>query len=346
MTEEHVFTNPRRRTIVSPRSSRRLGWLVIGAIAVAFLAVPAVVRAPGQLVAGCARWIVLAGALELFSILGFVVVFKLVFAPQRSWSESVAAGLRAVGATTIVPAGGLIGPAIGARTAGSEHPSPAASARSAIAFALVTNVPEAVVVVAVGVTLWLGWLAGPSGAALTLLPAGGASVALTAAWLVSRRWTPNQERQVARSSNRCAAPITAAMQTVPGGIREGWQLLAAGNWKLVGAVGYWAFDNAALWAAFRAYGPAPPLSVVMMGYLVGSLATALPLPAGLGAVEGGLIGALVLYGARPAPAAAAVLLYRGVTLLLPVILSAFGWALLAHPERRLLGLRTRSRQHA
>ncbi|MBV9002580.1 MAG: flippase-like domain-containing protein, partial [Solirubrobacterales bacterium] len=77
--------------------------------------------------------------------------------------------------------------------------------------------------------------------------------------------------------------------------------------------------------AFHAYGRIPPLGVVVMGYLVGSLASALPLPAGLGAVDGGLIGALVLYGAAPAPAAAAVLLYRAVSLSLPLALGAIGW---------------------
>ena len=61
-----------------------------------------------------------------------------------------------------------------------------------------------------------------------------------------------------------------------------------------------------------------------MGYLVGSLAGALPLPAGLGAVDGGLIGALVLYGAPAAPAAAAVLLYRGISLSVPAVLGAIG----------------------
>jgi hypothetical protein len=55
-----------------------------------------------------------------------------------------------------------------------------------------------------------------------------------------------------------------------------------------------------------------------MGYLVGSLGSALPLPAGLG-LAGGLIGALVLYGAPAAPAAAAVLLYRGITISLPLL---------------------------
>ena len=63
-----------------------------------------------------------------------------------------------------------------------------------------------------------------------------------------------------------------------------------------------------------------------MGYLVGSLAGALPIPAGLGVLEGGLIGSLVLYGAPAGPAAAAVLLYRGISLSVPVALGALGCA--------------------
>jgi hypothetical protein len=43
-------------------------------------------------------------------------------------------------------------------------------------------------------------------------------------------------------------------------------------------------------------------------------------------VEGGLIGALILYGAPPGPAAGAVLLYRGISLSVPVLLSAGAWA--------------------
>ena len=81
-----------------------------------------------------------------------------------------------------------------------------------------------------------------------------------------------------------------------------------------------------LWAAFHAYGHATAIGVVVMGYLVGSLAGALPIPAGVGVLEGGLIGALVLYGAPAAPAAAAVLLYRGISLSVPVALGALGCA--------------------
>jgi uncharacterized protein (TIRG00374 family) len=92
-----------------------------------------------------------------------------------------------------------------------------------------------------------------------------------------------------------------------------------------------------LWAAFQAFGRPPAISVIVMGYLVGSLAGALPLPGGLGAVDGGLIGALVLYGAPAPGAAAAVLLYRGLSLALPIALGAVGWgchpmSLRAHPH--------------
>jgi uncharacterized membrane protein YbhN (UPF0104 family) len=87
-----------------------------------------------------------------------------------------------------------------------------------------------------------------------------------------------------------------------------------------------------LWAAFRAYGNAPPLGVIVMGYLVGSLAAAAPIPAGLGALEGGLIGALVLYGAPAGPAAGAVLLYRGISLGLAVTVSAIAWAVSRPPR--------------
>ena len=59
--------------------------------------------------------------------------------------------------------------------------------------------------------------------------------------------------------------------------------------------------------------------------LVGD-AGALPLPGGLGALDSGLIGALVLYGSPVAATAAAVLVYRGLSLAFPVVLGVIGCA--------------------
>ncbi len=295
--------------------------MLVGSAAAAFLVVPALAGVPARLVRGCGNWIAAAGALELLSAIGFVVLFKLVFAAPISWRAGTPAALRALGASTILPGGGLIGPTMGAWSTSNEKPSICQLTRSTITFVILINAPVAIALAALGTILWFGLASGPHQAVLTIVPALIAVGLLTATWLVghsSRQPQPPTRRGVL--SRPLAKPATA----IGDGVREARTLISAGDWKLGGALAYYAFDNAVLWAAFHAYGRTPPLSVIMMGYLVGSLAGALPLPAGLGAVDGGLIGALVLYGAPAAPTAAAVLLYRGISLGLPAVLGAVG----------------------
>ncbi|HEX6389363.1 MAG TPA: flippase-like domain-containing protein, partial [Solirubrobacteraceae bacterium] len=88
---------------------------------------------------------------------------------------------------------------------------------------------------------------------------------------------------------------------------------------IAGAIGYWAFDNAVLWATFQAFGADVPLTVVLMGYLIGQLGGLLPLPGGVGGIDGGLIGTLIVYGAPAAATGAAVLLYRVILFWLPLL---------------------------
>ncbi len=72
------------------------------------------------------------------------------------------------------------------------------------------------------------------------------------------------------------------------GNSEAGRVLRRNDWKVIlGALGYWAFDNAVLLACFRAFGDVPPLTVVLMGYLIGQLGGLLPLPGGVGASTGG-----------------------------------------------------------
>ena len=77
------------------------------------------------------------------------------------------------------------------------------------------------------------------------------------------------------------------------GTTEALQILRSGNIRVIaGSLGYWAFDNAVLWATFRAFGLSPPITVVLMGYLIGQLGGLLPIPGGIGGIDGGLIGTL------------------------------------------------------
>jgi uncharacterized membrane protein YbhN (UPF0104 family) len=294
------------------------------AVAAGFLALPALTAHPERLIEGCGKWILIAGVSELLSVLGFVLVFKLVFGGHMSWHRSAPASLRALGTSALLPGGGLIGPGAGAWSAGPEKPSISRLARSTITLVILTEAPGVIVLGALGMLLWLGLASGPHAAVLTLLPAALAPGLVVATWLARRssrrprrRRGPGHGRVL---SHRLARPAAALRE----GVTEAHRLLLGRDWKLIGALAYYGFDNAVLWAAFHAYGRTPPLSIVVMGYLLGSLGSALPLPGGLG-VAGGMIGALVLYGAPAAGAAAAVLLYRGISLAVPLALGAAAW---------------------
>jgi uncharacterized membrane protein YbhN (UPF0104 family) len=303
-------------------------WALWGAalvvfVAAVFLALPALAGVPARLVDGCAGWIATAGVLELLSAVGFAVLFKLVFAAPISWRRSVPAALRALGATTILPGGGLIGPAVGAWSTSEDRPSLSRLSRATITFVILSNAPGAIVLAVVGILLWLGLPDGPHQSTLTILPALLATGLLMGTWLAGR--SSGRRRASSRwrlGYHTLAKPVRA----VSDGISDARALVTAHDWKLIGAVAYYAFDNAVLWAAFHAFGRPPAIGVIVMGYLVGSLAGALPVPGGLGAVDLGLVGALVLYGSPAAPAAAAVLLYRGLSLALPMALGAIGWS--------------------
>jgi uncharacterized membrane protein YbhN (UPF0104 family) len=300
------------------------------------LAAAPLLHIPRAPLAGCAAWIALAGALEALSMLGFILVFKLIFGDGMSWRRVIASGLRALAASSLVPGGVVAGPALGARSRGSEKVPLSHLTRATVAFTLITVLPGAIVVGAVGAALWLGVLPGPHDAVRTL-PAAGFTVALVSAVAICGRKpaprsldseTDATVSEIAADDPGIAGSIAACLRAARAGIPDARSAVLAKDWKLLGALGYYAFDNAALWAAFHAYGATPRLTVIVMGYLVGSLGSAVPIPAGLGAVEGGLIGALVLYGAPVGPSTGAVLLYRGVSLLVPVGLGAPAWGLI------------------
>ena len=82
--------------------------------------------------------------------------------------------------------------------------------------------------------------------------------------------------------------------------------LASGSWRLSGAVGDLGFDIAVL-GVMTATGHPLPVPALVLAYIVGYLANLIPIPGGVGVLEGGLAGMLILYGAPARSAAAAVL---------------------------------------
>jgi uncharacterized protein (TIRG00374 family) len=109
------------------------------------------------------------------------------------------------------------------------------------------------------------------------------------------------------------------------GVRHSIDHVRARDPAILGSIGYWAFNVAVLWASFRAFGESPSWAVLVMGFLVGMLGNLLPLPGGVGGVDGGMIGAFIGFGVDDGLAVVAVLTYRAFAFWLPTIPGAIAF---------------------
>ena len=303
------------------REARRrvLVMAILALVAAAALtSVSGAAKIGARLTSGRPAWLILAAAFELMATLGFAATFQLIFGEWLPKHTSLRLGMTVCAATILVPAGGLLAIGAGVRAL-SRRGMPAAKTRArAIAFLLITNAPNAIVLGVLGAALGAGLLDGPHMLALTTLPA---AIALGAIGLTLLLPVASHRRlaQAPHTTKRGAASAAAAQLEL--GVIEAVALLRGRSWKLLGAFAYYAFDNAVLWATFKAFGHAePPIATLVVAYLIGSAAGSLPVPAGLGVVEGGMIGLLVFFGAPVLCTGIAVLAYRAVSTGMPLAL--------------------------
>jgi uncharacterized membrane protein YbhN (UPF0104 family) len=280
-------------------------------------------------------WLVLAVALEFLSGVSYVAMFRPVFCPAMSWRTSWEIAWSELAVGSLVPASGAGGLALGAWILRQGGMPGEQIARRSVAFFLVKSSINFVAVAIIGTVMALG-LAGPHRSLLlTALPAALSVVTIAAVVAVSRLGHgPDPEPDTPAPMRG----VAAVRRAVVDGAREAVAIVRSRNaLVLAGAVGYWAFDNAVLWATFHAFGASVPVTVVLMGYLIGQLGGLLPIPGGIGGIDGGLIGTLIVYGAPAAATAAAVLAYRVILFWLPLLVGGVAFAALRrglnHPER-------------
>jgi uncharacterized membrane protein YbhN (UPF0104 family) len=235
---------------------------------------------------------------------------------EISWSEL------AVG--SIVPASGAGGLALGAWILNQGGMSGDRIARRSVAFFLIKSSVNFVAVALLGTVMATGLVGPHLSLWLTAAPAAGSVVAIAAVLGVSRL---GPGEPPSPDAGRRGHALAAARRALVGGIAEAVAVVRSRHpLVLVGAVGYWAWDNAVLWATFHAFGASPAVSIVLMGYLIGQLGGLLPLPGGLGGIDGGLFGTLVVYGTAAATTAAAVLAYRVILFWLPLLVGSVAFA--------------------
>jgi uncharacterized membrane protein YbhN (UPF0104 family) len=119
-------------------------------------------------------------------------------------------------------------------------------------------------------------------------------------------------------------PATTAGSIVAS-LEGAWKSLAEPDWRMLGAAGFLWFDMAALWATCHATGHPIGVLALAVAYFIGYLATMIPTPAGLGVLDSGLAGALVLYGFSPAASVGAVLVYHAIAVWVPGLGGLVAW---------------------
>ena len=306
-----------------PRRLRRRTLQIVGVLAVVglvLLLAPGLGEVRDLLVEARPEWVALAVAFEALSCVSYVLMFRPVFCQNMPWRTSWEIGLAELGAGSIVPASGAGGLALGAWIL-HEGGMPARQiARRSVAFFLIKSSVNFIAVALLGTVMALGLVGPDLSLWLTAVPAAGALLVIAVVLVVPRLGIG---APVPDDAGRTRKAIREVRKALVGGAGEAVQMVRSRNLLvIVGALGYWAWDNAVLWATFQAFDYSPPITVVLMGYLIGQLGGLLPLPGGLGGIDGGLIGTLIVYGTPAAVTVAAVLVYRVILFWLPLLAGA------------------------
>ena len=337
------------RVIVTRRHAIALGLFVVSVVAFLYFVLPKLAglgKTWDRLDQGSPGWLAVAALFEALSFAGYVALFRTVFVRQRrsqiDWRASYEITMAGLAATRLFAAAGSGGVALtvwALRRAGLDRRTVAAQM---VTFMTVLYGVYMAALVIFGIGLRTGVLPGGGSFAITILPAifGGFVIALFLALTlipgdVERRlgaWAAH------RGHNRRGARLLARLITLPAlaasGVRGALAVVRSRDPLALGAVAWWGFDIATLWASFNAFGSAPPFSVVVMAYFVGMFANVLPLPGGVGGVDGGMIGAFIAFGVNAPVVVVAVLVYRAFAFWLPTVPGAIAYVQL---RRRVAG---------
>jgi uncharacterized protein (TIRG00374 family) len=290
-------------------------------------------------------WIAIAVVLNVAAYATYIALFKAVVggdALRLSWTETYEINMAGVAATLLFSAGGAGGVALtywALRKAGMVRRD---VARRMVAFVSLHYLFYPLALIVFGILLRIGVMNGKGSVELTIVPAAVAGLLLIFGVLVTlipadleQRLTPLANSERSHQFLEKAAKVPA---TLGEGFRFAFGLFAhpsRGGLAVLGAAGFWAFSIGVLWACFHAFGVHVPLAVVVQGYFLGMVANLFPLaPAGVGAVDAGLIGAFVLFGIPEETVFPAILIFRLVSFWMPIPPGVFAFFQLRHTVRR------------
>jgi uncharacterized membrane protein YbhN (UPF0104 family) len=346
------------RVVVTRRQAIAFGVFVLTVVGFLYFVLPklaGVGTTLHHLEHGDAWWIAFGVVLELLSFAGYVVLFRAVFVTTRTgpsadpvvsgppdpagpssppspigWSESYQITMAGLAATRLFATAGAGGVALTAWALRRSGMAPRLVACRMVAFMVLLYAVYAGSVLIDGLGLGTGLFPGGGSFALTIVPAIVAAILMTVVGAMAllpgdierrlHRWASGSGRLAHWVARAVTVPALAAS-----GVRTAIELIRERDLGLLGAVAWWGFDICVLWAMFHAFGSPPPFTVIWMSYFIGMLGNLLPLPGGLGGVEGGMIGAFAAFGVNLDLAVLAVLSYRAISFWLPTVPGAVAY---------------------
>jgi uncharacterized membrane protein YbhN (UPF0104 family) len=333
----HTAEEEMPRVRLTRRQVFLFGLFVLSAVAFLYFVLPKLTGAKEtvhRIEGGETWWIVLGVVLEVLSFAGYVVLFRAVFVTRQhphshlkriGWRESYEITMAGLVATRLFAAAGAGGVALTAWALRRSGMEARLVACRMVAFMVILYVIYAGSLLIDGLGLGSGLFPGGGSFAITIVPAIVAFVLFCLAGAIALlpgdverrlgRWAPGAGRLRGYVARLATVPALAAS-----GVRTAIEVIRARDPGLLGALAWWGFDMSVLWAMFHAFGSTvPPFTVIWMAYFVGTLGNLLPLPGGLGGVEGGMIGAFAAFGVNLKLAVLAVLSYRAISFWLPTL---------------------------
>ena len=293
-------------------------------------------------------WIAVAVLFSAASFGAYIALFKAVVggdALRLTWKETYEVNMAGLAATRLFSAGGAGGIVLtywALRKAGMPRHD---VGRRMVAFLTLQYAFYPLALIVFGILLRTGVMNGKDSIELTIVPAGIAGLLLLIGLLIAlippdlaQRVESFAEAHGGERGRSIAANIAKAPAIAGEGFRFALNLFAhpsRGGLAVLGAAGYWAASIGVLWASFHAFGVRVPLAVVVQGFFLGMVANLFPLaPAGVGAVDAGMIGAFVLFGIPEGTVFPAILVYRLAAFWLPIPIGVIAFFQLRHTVQR------------
>lgn len=261
-------------------------------------------------------WLTVGLVFECVSLAGYVGLLWLVAgrASRRvGVRESAQITFAGAAATRLLPTAGAGGAALTVWALRRAGLGSLAAARTLLAFFVVLYSVFLASIVLSGAALALGLVGSHGPIAVSAIPAAAATVGIGLGLTLAYR-SRGETVVDSGADRRPRARVRTGAQLLGHAVRDALALVRSGDARLAGAIAYWMFDAAVLWAMLHAFGSPPALPVVALAYFVGQVANTVPLP---GTVSGGMAGVLIAFGVSAGLALPAVLAYRTVAVWLP-----------------------------